>query len=142
MQLPPEISAEIQQRIDHARIHQPNRVSPDGKAIHICGSVGYDCWMTPDGDIYMEVEVLTPTKASMKIDRSLSAQLFALANGSRYWPELASLLPPRPSNAKGCLICKGVGRNQEIGQRAFICCACNGLGWVNADSGAGRGRIS
>lgn len=126
MDLPPEIAAEIRRRIEHYRVHAPGALSRDGKALRVDGSIGYDCWMTPDGDAYMETYDID-TEDCPAVDRSRRAQLLVLALGARALPQLAS----RPAGAADCSECHGAGRF-HAGDHQFVCFACCGLGWVEA----------
>ncbi len=63
----------------------------------------------------------------------------ALQQGSRKYPELATLVPARPSEAVDCRSCGGTGVIVVEG-RSFpnIICACGGLGWIPAGSSPSR----
>lgn len=128
MELPPEITSEIRRRIEHYRVHSPGALSRDGKAVRVDGSIGYDCWISPDGDVYMETYDIE-TEDTPVVDRSRRAQILVLALGARTLPQLESLLPSRPPEAVECPECKGVGRF-HVGEHQFICFPCCGLGWV------------
>jgi hypothetical protein len=134
MELPPDIASEIRRRIDHYRVHGPGALSSDGKALRVDGSIGYDCWMSPEGDVYMETYDID-TEDAPKVDRSRRAQLLVLALGARTLPQLESLLPSRPVGATDCPECKGAGRF-HIGEHRLVCNRCCGLGWLEVvDSG-------
>jgi hypothetical protein len=51
----------------------------------------------------------------------------ALANAARKFPELATLLPARPTDARSCTVCGGTG--VLLGAN---CGSCSGLGWVDS----------
>jgi len=132
MELTPEISEEVRRRIENARLNSPGSLSPDGKAIRVDGGNGYDCWVSPDGDVYMETyEVFAEDEA--EVDRSRRAQFMVLALGARTLPELRTLLPARPEGAKDCPDCQGVGRFLA-GDVDLICHACCSLGWFDEAS--------
>src|SRR4051794_5343167 len=106
MELPANIRDEVRRRWEFYRAHRPLMLSPDGKAIRVDGSIGYDCYISPDGDVYMETE----TRANgyqLVVDRSRRAQLSVFALGSRTFPELEGLLPVRPAGAANCAECQG-----------------------------------
>ena len=54
----------------------------------------------------------------------------ALFQGSITYPEISSLVPARPAEARDCPYCaeKGIGR--ECLEQHNIVCYCGGLGWV------------
>jgi len=86
--------------------------------------------ITPDGAIrkfsadgdYSEYEGL----------RTVDAQLFfgALVQGARKYPELRSLIPARPHDAKTCESCRGLGLYPPD---LDIVCECGGVGWRMPD---------
>ncbi|MFO0878845.1 MAG: hypothetical protein U0840_16005 [Gemmataceae bacterium] len=96
MELPPGIAAEIRRRIELYRQELPGALSPDGSALRVCGSIGYDAWITPDGDVWLETYDL-PNEDNRVEDRSPRAQILVLALGIRTLPELEALLPARPT---------------------------------------------
>lgn len=51
----------------------------------------------------------------------------ALCQGAKKYPELGSLIPQRPLQARDCESCKGTGQIEGAPQ---IICACGGLGWM------------
>jgi len=128
MELSPHIVAEIRRRIELYRVEKPGALSPDGKALRVDGSIGYDCWISPEGEVYMETYALD-TDGPPMVDRSRRAQILVLALGARTLPELETLLPSRPAGATDCQWCKGAGRFY-VGEHRFVCNPCCGLGWV------------
>ena len=131
MQLPPELKAEIQARFDRARQSHPSSLSPDRTGIRVDGSIGYDCYVSPDGDIFMETYDLSNDEPPVA-DRSREAQIACLILGSRTMPSLAQLLPMRPTEALTCDTCKGSGwlHHGVLGPRGILCHECSGLGWI------------
>src|SRR5687768_2212037 len=95
MQFPAELSSEIQARIDRALDSQPAALSADRKALLVDGGIGYGCFVSPNGDIFMETYEVGSDGPST-FDRSRRAQISCLMLGSRTLPKLAELLPPRP----------------------------------------------
>jgi hypothetical protein len=130
MKLPSEIKSEIQARFERAKESNPGRLSKDRKALHICGSIGFDCYISPDGDVFMETYELSNDEPPV-VDRSQHAQIACLILGSEYIPALAQLLPVRPSNASTCETCEGVGwlHRGALGPQGILCHDCSGLGW-------------
>jgi len=52
----------------------------------------------------------------------------AICQGAKKYPELVSLLPRRPAEARDCESCKGTGQLEGLPQT--IICGCGGLGWI------------
>ena|ERR1051326_2013820 len=131
MELPPELKSEIQARFDRAKESSPGRLSKDGTAVHICGSIGFDCYLLPDGDLFMETYELLSGEPPV-VDRSREAQISCLIIGSEYTPSLSRLLPERPQDALTCDTCKGAGwlHRDTLGPRGLLCHDCSGLGWI------------
>jgi hypothetical protein len=137
MQFPSDLSLEIQARIDRALKSHPGALSADRKALLVEGSFGHGCYVSPDGDIFMETYDVGSDEPST-FDRSRRAQISCLKLGSRTLPQLAELLPPRPSDAPTCLTCGGSGwllqelfEKQSAGD-GVLCHDCCGLGWLGA----------
>jgi hypothetical protein len=99
------------------------------------GSIGYGCYFSPDGDIFIE-EYDISSDEPPTVDRSRQAQIAAVVLTSRYMPRLAALLPKRSANAASCEECEGIGwLHQEMFRRVFkseglLCNKCSGLGWL------------
>ena len=131
MELPSELKCEIQARFDRAKESGIPRLSNDGSGVHICGSIGYDCYVSPDGDIFMETYELGSDEPPFA-DRSRPAQIACLVLGSEYVPALAQLLPDRPPSAPVCDTCKGAGwlHRGAFGPQGILCHDCSGLGWM------------
>jgi hypothetical protein len=56
-------------------------------------------------------------------------QKAALLTMARDFPDLASLLPPRPRDAADCTACHGAGAFPEAANA--LCGECGGLGWID-----------
>jgi hypothetical protein len=128
MELPPEIAEEVRRRVEHAHCHSPQHLSLDGKAIRVDGGPGYDCYISPEGDVYMETYDLLSEDDTVA-DRSRRAQLLVFALGARTLPELRSLMPRRPVGVADCVKCLGEGRFPHP-KVELICGVCCGLGWL------------
>ena len=133
MQLPPELAKEIQARFDRAK-NGSGCLSTDRSAVLVDGSLGYDCYVSPEGDLILETYDVGSDEPPT-VDRSRHAQLVVLLFGSRNLPQLAELLPKRPSGVPDCSGCNGTGwTHQEIyrhfGGEGIVCQKCSGLGWV------------
>lgn len=135
MQFPDELKTEIQARIDRAKKLHPAALSEDGKAILVDGSIGYGCFVSADGDIFMETYDVGTDEPST-FDRSRKAQIAVLVLGSRTVPKLADLLPARPEDAPDCKTCGGNGWlhqelfRERLGSNGILCQDCSGLGWI------------
>src|SRR5438045_3458655 len=114
MQFPSEIVTELQAKIERAKKLNPNILSKDGNALLVDGSIGYSCYVAPDGDVFLE-EYDVDDNEPPTIDRSRRAQIAVLLLGSRTIPALSKLLPTRPVEAHSCEKCNGTGwLNQEL----------------------------
>ena len=58
----------------------------------------------------------------------------ALYQGSLTYPELKSLIPARPADAKDCPYCAAKGFDPSSLGKQNIVCYCGGLGWVPASA--------
>jgi hypothetical protein len=85
----------------------------------------------PDGElIFVEsnVDWSKPNVSARELEPMW--RTIALASGSRRYPELRELLPPRGAEDIDCPDCAGTGRLREPPTRAgLICSACHGVGW-------------
>jgi len=136
MEFPPELVNEVQTHLDEAKERYPAALSKDRRALLVDGSIGYGCYVSPDGDVYMETYDIGSDEPPV-IDRSRHAQIAVLVLGSRTMPKLVELLPKRPPEAPACEKCNGTGRvHQELRQtfgknwEGFLCDQCSGLGWI------------
>ncbi len=130
MRFPDDIAEAIRTRLEQARIQNPGIVSKDGKAVILYATIGYNCYFSPEGDIYTEDYDLA-SDAPSTFYRNQRAQTQALVLASQIMPELVRLLPKRPLNALTCGMCEGNGRvHREIFQRGILCDECLRLGWI------------
>ena len=133
MQLPPELTNEIQARFERANAGSGS-LSTDRTAVLVDGSIGYGCYISPAGDLFLETYDIGSDDPP-NVDRSYGAQIAVLILGSRNLPQLAELIPQRPIDATDCSGCNGTGwTHQEIyrhfGGEGILCQECFGLGWV------------
>ena len=91
----------------------------------------FDCaWaLNPDGEI-----IAFPDDSSLDVhieDDTLRRNT-ALVQGSKLYPELATLIPVRPSDARTCPDCNGSGVNPVTSdpKYAMVICLCGGTGWL------------
>jgi len=131
MKFPPALKSEIQTRFEQMKKSSAAQLSTDRRAVPICGSIGYTCYFSPDGDIFMETYDLSNDEPPVP-DRSRHAEIACLVLGSEYLPALAELLPNRPLDAPTCATCKGVGwlHRGVLGPKGILCHDCSGLGWI------------
>jgi hypothetical protein len=115
-----------------ARIREGLVYKDDG-VLRICGSLGWLCCISPEGDCYQERDplVVEHSEDEMTIDRSRRAQLRVLVFGAERFPQLGRLIPTRPPWASDCPHCRG-GWVDYPHQR-IICFTCHGLGWVEEE---------
>ena len=133
MQLPPELANEIARRFERAKANGGS-LSTDRTAVLVDGSIGYGCYISPDGDLFMETYDIGSDEPPT-VDRSYGAQIQVLLLGSRSLPQLAELIPQRPLAANDCSACNGTGRthlelSRLFGSDGFLCQVCFGLGWI------------
>ncbi len=130
MELPSELANEIYERLEVAREHFPGAVSADGTALLVDGGIGYGCYLSPDGDMYLETYDPIDEQPPV-IDRSRRAQITVMVLGARTTPGLGQLLPERPLGAPDCGKCMGIGRLLPDTFHV-LCPDCCGLGWVES----------
>lgn len=105
---------------------------PIGPGLYLAGSIGSDEAVMPDGQFWInwydpaidsQVENWRPAAPGERMSTIVSAQV-------RRFPELAALLPCRPSTARDCDDCNGTGFLYEN----FVwCTTCHCLGWLESD---------
>lgn len=54
-------------------------------------------------------------------------QRMAICQGTKKYPELNALIPPRPALAKTCVACGGSGL---VDGAPLVICQCGGIGWT------------
>jgi len=79
-----------------------------------------------DGEI---ISFLWDEPHDVKIERDPRRRNIALYQGSLKYPELAPLVPSRPTDAKPCGNCAGIAAIRAQGIDNVVC-ACGGLGWL------------
>jgi hypothetical protein len=95
-------------------------------AIHLFATFDIEGLLRRDGQVLVTVldwengaPVGTAWRAATDQERSL-----CFVAASERIPQLLRMLPPRPSGAIDCTICKGQGRIQGI-----LCASCGAVGW-------------
>lgn len=65
------------------------------------------------------------------IEEDLRNVNIALHQGSKLYPELKTLVPSKPQDAKICHFCNGTGfESGELHPEVPLVCYCGGLGWL------------
>lgn len=95
--------------------------------------------ITPKGDIVeWSDDGLRPAESRWVIS--------ALVQGSKQYPALASLIPPRPTTAHTCPDCQGTGRLRIPGLAESVLdnviCSCGGVGWIDSPAPERRSILS
>ncbi len=134
MSLPPDLEAAVRERLQEYLAG----TWPDPLSLRaIVARFGALPLITDWGGCYalrLDGEIVTyeweePHRLAVLGDERLRRA--ALFQGSRKYPELARLVPARPSAATDCRSCGGTGVVVVDGQTLpGIICACGGLGWV------------
>jgi len=90
------------------------------------GTIGHSATLRPDGSVWINASDQQPGPIVFRWhEAKYKERLGALVLGSKKFPRLKALLPPRPSTAASCGRCKGSGEIQGV-----QCWECAGLGWV------------
>jgi hypothetical protein len=127
MDVDQELSRRIQAAIDRLTPEAIGHVNFDGikyKALPLLGTVGEIWLLRPDGSLWR-----ADSDFGLPLE-PLPEELHttAIVAGTRTYPWLAKLLPPRPAAAATCPNCGGSGK---VGpEDAFFCHSCGALGWV------------
>jgi len=119
----------LRKRIAEVRAGAPGQLSSDGSALMVDGSIGYECYVSSEGSVFIENYDMVGESPSI-CDRSLRGQIAALVLGTRMHPVLRELLPPRDEDATTCGSCAGEGFVHS-GPIRILCEECCGLGWVS-----------
>jgi hypothetical protein len=138
---PAELRAFIQERIAAIKEGAPGDLSEDGSALFVHGGPMYECFISPDGDLF--IETLDWADGRVQLDRSRRAQIETLVLGALNYPILANFVPLRPPDAATCETCSGKGlvRLENGNSKTWhgsktwpgsLCRPCSGLGWVSA----------
>jgi hypothetical protein len=125
--IPAELSELIRGWIEKAKRDDPTSLTRGGDALLIYRDMGGSCFIRPDGTVLTEGH---DSDGGPQVEVNEGWRCVALLAGSRGWPELACLLPPRPSDAVVCRNCSGTG-SILIGKVGIGCGSCCGLGWCS-----------
>lgn len=68
----------------------------------------------------------------IRVENDPRIRNIALFRGSKKYPELMALIPPKPNNAIECSYCDGTGIEKTTAKLGLdsIICYCGGLGWL------------
>jgi hypothetical protein len=97
MQISESLRDYIQGKIEDIKNGAPGSLSGDQSALMVDGSIGYSCFVSLAGDVFIEeygYDDVTQQDEFKRSDRSRRAQISALVLGSRNHPVLSELLPP------------------------------------------------
>lgn len=99
------------------------------KALPLFCDLGGCLAIRPDGEI---IYISDKVGEGIKIEADLIKRNTALVQGSMRYPELASLIPPRPLTAKQCSECSGTGTHPITSTAKYkdVICKCGGTGWL------------
>lgn len=85
--------------------------------------------LKPDGEI---IAILWDKPQDLRVENDERVRNVVLFQGSKKYPELASLVPSRSSHARLCTACNGTGIAPVppgVSSEHFVC-YCGGLGWI------------
>ena len=131
-----EISSLIRRRINEFA----SEVSPDpqnlravaagGEALPLVCDFGGCLAIRPDGEI---VSFTWDKMGDPRVETDARIRNLALFQGGKKYPELRTLIPARPPQARECPDCEGTGITTIAGEVELennVVCYCGGLGWL------------
>ena len=86
-----------------------------------------------DGSILRFTEQGPDDRRPRLVNKDLRWVNTATIQGSRAYPELAELIPPRPAEAVDCPYCVAREMEPRAIEAHGVVCYCGGSGWVPAD---------
>jgi hypothetical protein len=100
--------------------------------IYLYGTIGSEAILLPSGAVRMSRADQWP-ESDVQTEREATTEerIAALVLGAEKWPQIAELLPARPTDAVDCSACRGAGMIPRPG--GVICSKCHGLGWVSSN---------
>ena len=90
----------------------------------VYGDIGGVLFLRPDGQILRQS---TAFEEAPVVETDPQWRLIAVVSAARRFAELSAIVPPKPSHARECLSCGGIGE-----MHGAICGECSGLGWTHA----------
>ncbi|HEY7545099.1 MAG TPA: hypothetical protein VID27_09465 [Blastocatellia bacterium] len=101
-------------------------------ALPLCVDWG-KCWaVRTDGEVIVFTHEEAEPCAEAECDERM--RNVALYQGSLTYPELETLVPARPDDAKDCPYCAAKGFDPSSLEEKNIVCYCGGLGWIPASA--------
>jgi hypothetical protein len=130
--LPPEIATRVRVALDQ----EPGTLARAHGGILLFSTLGVTLVLRPDGvvlDLWPVEEPGDPTSDGQPRIASGSTELLGLVAGSKQYPWLSPLIPPRPQGALDCGSCQGRGTFpfEGMGGSAvtIYCSHCGAVGW-------------
>lgn len=105
------------------------RISDELNALPLLLDMGGCFAIRPDGEI---ISFGWDEEKKYEVEKDQRVRNIALFAGSKKYPELKELIPPRTQEDRDCPHCEGTGTlaiNAELGVENIIC-YCGGLGWI------------
>jgi len=98
-------------------------------ALPLYGDMGGSLALRPDLEI---IAIPDDPRERMHVETDPLWRTVALVRGSKRFPQLAELIPKRPSDADTCPSCNGTGifTIPEMPALKNLGCSCGGLGWL------------
>ena len=109
--------------------HGPRTKIPTGDALYLCGSIGYDAALAPDGTVWIN-EYIETDEENWRLTTQQERLSFLVHAQRKSYPELILLLPTKPVASVPCHECAGTGLLRI--SPAVSCSLCGSLGWVYA----------
>jgi hypothetical protein len=133
-QLSQDLQKEVGQRLDRNHTEGVGSRSQDGTAIMVQGGPFYGCFLSPQGDAFIETydfDLGPLPRESTKVDRSRRAQVTTIVLAAKFDPTFAPLIPQLPQRTPEAVACKSCdGTGWHFGGKV-ICQPCCGLGWFD-----------
>lgn len=78
------------------------------------------------------VSFLFDNQHELRVETDPRIRNMALFQGSKRYPELAAMIPPKPDDAIECSRCDGTGIEKTTAKLGLenVVCYCGGLGWI------------
>ena len=100
--------------------------------VHVCGSIGFDIYLTFDGRILASKDSGDPKRDHPPRETSNIAWIALGLSTLSLWanlPEVLEFLPVRPTDVAPCSLCGGVRFQDYPDGSKQACRLCHGLGW-------------
>jgi hypothetical protein len=136
MTLSAELSSLIETRIEEylRRPADPMQVFARGhRALPVYADIDRLLFLRPDGEILSKDNA--NTSGDLVAEQSAYWCLMARLAAAERFPDLAALIPARPSSASDCADCEGRGK---VLNDMVRCEVCHGLGWVDSSANAAK----